>query len=648
MNFKFKKAYNPAVFYPSIIVLFIVLSICLIFPTSTLKNLKAIQSYLTTNFGWFYVLSVALIFFSMLFLMISRFGNIKLGSDHSKPEYSNLAWFAMLFAAGMGIGLMFFGVGEPLMHYLAPPSADPQTIEAAKQAMKLTFFHWGFNAWSVYGIVAIILAYFAYRHNLPLTLRSAFYPIVGDKIYGRFGDVIDILAVIATLFGVTTSLGYGVLQINAGFNYLFGIEMTTNIQIITILIITVFVTISATSGVNKGIKILSLSNIFLAFLFVAFIFVLGNTTGLLKSLVENTGNYLTSFIGDNFNLFAYEKKNENWLGGWTLLYWTWWLSWSPFVGLFIAKISRGRTIREFVVGVLLVPSGFTFLWMTAFGNSAIELVNEGFTRLADVTNEDVSLALFVFLEKFPLTSVLSGISVLMICLFFITSADSSAMVIDMLCSRGKDRTPVWQKIFWCVLIGIIAAVLLYTGGLDALQTMTIISALPLSIALLGCMYGLFKALRVDYEKGYTRSIFNLPTGLTSSKRWQDRLKNIIDTPNKDDARDFLLEVAEPAFNEVCDEFIKNGLKARIEKIGINGKINIHVGMGEDTDFIYGVKIIKTQTPDYAMNDNYYRAEVYLFEGGQDYDVIGWSKEALINDVIDQYHKHMYFLHKTNS
>lgn len=642
---KVKKAYNRAVFYPAIIFLSAILAICLIFPNTALKNLKAIQRYLSANFGWFYVLSVAIIFFAMLFLMISRFGNIKLGSDHSMPEHSNLSWFAMLFAAGMGIGLMFFGVGEPLMHYLAPPSAEPQTIEAAKQAMKLTYFHWGFNAWAVYGIVAIVLSYFAYRHNLPLTLRSAFYPIIGDKIYGKFGDAIDILAVIATLFGVTTSLGYGVLQINAGFNYLFGIEMTAKIQIVTILIITVFVTISATSGVNKGIKILSLSNIFLAFLFVVFIFILGNTTGLLKSFIENIGIYLTSFIGDNFNLYAYEKKNENWLGGWTILYWTWWLSWSPFVGLFIAKISKGRTIREFVVGVLLVPSGFTFLWMSAFGNSAIELVNKGFTRLAEIANDDVSLALFVFLEKFPFSNALSGICVLMICLFFITSADSSAMVIDMLCSHGKDKTPAWQKIFWCALIGTIAAVLLYTGGLEVLQTMTIISALPLAIALLGCIYGLFRALRVDYEKRYTRSIFNLPTGLTNSKNWQDRLKIIIDTPNKDEAKNFLTEVAKSALSEICAEFIKNNLQAEISQDYANGKIDLCVKIG-DNDFIYGVKIVKTQTPDYLVNGDYYRAEVYLLEGGQDYDVIGWSKEALINDVIDQYQKHMHFLYKT--
>ncbi|MCI6989424.1 MAG: BCCT family transporter [Campylobacter sp.] len=642
---KIKKAFNPPVFYSSVIVLAIILAFTLFFPGFA-DYLKKIQDYLTTNFGWFYILSVTLIFFSLIYLAFSKFGDIKLGPDHSTPDYKNGSWFAMLFAAGMGIGLMFFGVGEPLMHYLNPPTGDPRTAGAAKSALNITLFHWGFNAWAVYGIVAIILAFFSYRHNLPLTLRSAFYPIIGKRIFGKFGDAIDVFAVIATLFGVTTSLGYGVLQINSGFNYIFGMPTTSLMQVILIFAITVCVTLSATSGVDKGIKLLSNINIILAILIVIFIFVLGNTTSLLKSLIENTGNYLTSFLSDTFNMYAYEKQNDSWLGGWTILYWTWWLSWSPFVGLFIAKISRGRTIREFVVGVLFVPAGFTFLWMTAFGNSAIDIVNGGFERLATMVNKDVSIALFVFLENFPFTFVLSLIAVFMIILFFITSADSSAMVIDMLCSGGKDKTPIWQKVFWCAMIGILAAALLHTGGLAALQTMTIISALPLTVAILGSMHGLFKALKIDAEKRYTQSVANLPTTLGSTKTWKERLRAIIDTPDKNEAKDFIIDIVEPAFEEVASEFNRNSLLTSIQKFPATSEVRLEVDLGGETNFIYGVKLIETNSPDYAMNDSYYRAVVYLKEGGQDYDIIGWSKLPVINDIVEQYRKHMHFLHKT--
>ncbi|ASM40726.1 BCCT family transporter [Campylobacter sp. RM12327] len=646
MNFKFKRKYNPPVFYTSVIIIALIIAITTIFPKFTLEKLKLAQEYLTVNFGWFYVLSMTIIFFVVVFLGISRFGKIKLGPDHSKPDYANGSWFAMLFAAGMGIGLMFFGVGEPLMHYLAPPSGDPRTIEAAKKAMNITFFHWGLNAWAVYGIVAIILAFFAYRHNLPLTLRSAFYPIIGNKIYGKFGDAIDVFAVIATLFGVTTSLGYGVLQVNSGFNYLFGMPISNVSQVLLIFAITIGVTLSATSGVDKGIKLLSNTNMVLAVLFAIFILILGETSTLLKSLIENTGTYISSFIGDTFNLYAYEKQNDSWIGGWTILYWTWWISWSPFVGLFIARISRGRTIREFVIGVLFVPAGFTLIWMTVFGNSAINLVNGGFEQLAIMVNKDISLALFIFLEQFPLTLILAFIAVFMIILFFITSADSAAMVIDMLCSKGEDKTPKWQKVFWCALTGILAAALLYTGGLDALQTMTIVSALPLTLAMLGSIYGLLKALRIDSEKKYTQSVANLPTTIGSTKSWQERLQAIIDTPDKNEAKDFLIDIIQPAFSEISEIFNKNSLNPKIHKDVNKSKIALEIDLGDEQNFIYGVKLIETNSPDYAMSDSYYRAEVFLKEGGQDYDIIGWSKASVINDIIEQYRRHMHFLHKT--
>ncbi|EBW4865345.1 BCCT family transporter, partial [Salmonella enterica subsp. enterica serovar Oranienburg] len=396
---------NPPVFFTSAFIILCVVAIAAIFPQRSEILLKTLQAQLFENASWFYILAVALILLTVAYLGLSRFGEIKLGPDHSQPQFSYLSWFAMLFSAGMGIGLMFFGVAEPVMHYLAPPVGDAQTVQAAREAMEITFFHWGLHAWAIYAIVALILAFFSYRHGLPLTLRSALYPLIGERIYGPMGHAVDIFAVVGTVFGVSTSLGFGVLQVNAGLAHLFGLPVSPAMQVILIVIITGLATLSVVSGLDKGIRILSELNLSLAGILLLLIGILGPTVLLLKSFVQNTGAYLSDIINKTFNLYAYEPQSTEWLGGWTLLYWGWWLSWSPFVGMFIARISRGRTIREFVFGVLFVPAGFTLLWMTFFGNTAIDLIkNQGATALATVVKEDVSLALFQFLEYFPFST----------------------------------------------------------------------------------------------------------------------------------------------------------------------------------------------------------------------------------------------------
>ncbi|QKG29525.1 BCCT family transporter [Campylobacter sp. RM16187] len=644
MTFIKNSKFNTSVFYPSVFIIFVIAIFSVLFPAYSSKFFKSMQDFITIKFGWFYVLAIAIIVLSVIMLGFSKFGDIKLGADHSKPEYTNLSWFGMLFAAGMGIGLVFFGVSEPLMHYLNPPVGEPKSMEAAKLAMNITFFHWGVGAWATYAIVALILAFFAYRHNLPLTLRSAFYPLIGERIYGKIGDVIDVFAVVATLFGVATSLGYGVVQVNAGLTHVFG---APSMHIALLVVLCLLATISAASGVDKGIKILSNSNIIMAIIFMLFILFLGNTTDLLQRLVQNSGNYVSTLISNTFNLYAYQKANSSWLGGWTLLYWAWWLSWSPFVGLFIARISKGRTIREFVVGALLVPTGFTFMWMTFFGNSAITLVQNGFSELAEVANSDSASALFMFLDSFKFSSMLGVIAVLMIAIFFITSADSAAMIMNMLCSNGKDNTPLWQKIFWGLAIGVVSCFLMLGGGLASLQAMTIASALPFTIALLFAIYGLFKALRVDLLKKQSRNLANMPVS-EMSKTWQERLKTIISLPNKKNADKFISEVIEKVFEEVRAEFEKNGLQAKISKDEKRNFINLTVGLGDEMDFSYGVKLVRRESPDYTSaldgNDLYYRAEVFLKEGGQDYDILGWSEATIINDVVEQYRKHMQFLH----
>lgn len=647
---------NPPVFYGAAGLIVIILAFAALAPTTADSWFQAIQSAIITNASWFYVLAVAVILLSVLYLGFSRMGTIKLGPDHSEPDYSRITWFSMLFSAGMGIGLMFFGVAEPVMHFLAPPVAEAGSVDAAREAMKITFFHWGLHAWAIYAIVALILAFFAYRHGLPLTLRSALYPMIGDRIYGPIGHVVDVFAVIGTVFGVATSLGYGVTQINAGINYLFDIPVSDTVQVILIIGVTLLAVISVTTGLDKGIRRLSELNMILAVLLLVFVLLLGPTVFLLQAFVQNTGAYVSELVSNTFNLFAYEKTD--WIGGWTVFYWGWWLSWAPFVGLFIARVSRGRTIREFVLGVLLVPAGFTLMWMTFFGNSAIELIlNQGVTSLGDMVQNDVSIALFAFLEQFPWSSFLSVVATLMVVVFFVTSSDSGSMVVDMLCSNGRDDTPAWQRIFWASGEGIVAIILLLAGGLGALQTMTIASALPFTIILMIATYGLIRALRIDVHKKDTLQNNYLTASATSNKNWRERLHNIIDFPSKSVGQRFLLQVVQPAFNDVAEEMRSSGLTVDLE-VDDKDKKTFRVIHGDEIDFIYQVHLASHIQPAFIHADSntdeaaheapeeqkYYRAEVHLREGGQDYDILGWSRDAVIGDIIDHYHKHMHFLH----
>lgn len=605
-----------------------------------------IQSSIVDNGSWFYVLTVAFIFFFVIFLGLSRYGDIRLGPDHATPDYSMLTWLSMLFAAGMGIGLMFFGVAEPLMHYLSPPTADKGTVEAVQEAMKMTFFHWGLHAWAIYAIVALVLAYFSYRHSLPLTLRSALYPLIGERIYQWPGHLVDVFAVVSTVFGVATSLGLGASQVNSGFGYLFGIDVSVTNQIIIMIVIVGLAVVSVATGLDKGIKILSETNMVLAVILLLLIFVLGPTVFLLQAYLQNIGDYIADIVHNTFNLFAYKKTD--WIGGWTIFYWGWWLAWAPFVGLFIARISRGRTIREFIIGVMLIPTVFTLFWMTIFGNSAIDLVhNQGVVELGEMVSKDSSVALFVFLENFPLSTVLSFFSVLMIVIFFVTSCDSGAMVVDMLCSHGSNNTPLWQRVYWAVGIGVVAAILLLAGGLNALQTMTIASALPFAIVLLLAIVGLIKALRVEAFKQESQLINAVPhAGNENNDSWQMRLKNIVDYPNKANVNKFISQTIAPAFESVAQELEKNQISVLISHE--NG-LSLIVDHGEEQQFIYRVLARKHSQPDFVTEgdddeQSYYRAEVHLGEGGQDYDIMGWSKTAVINNIIDQYHKHLHFLH----
>ncbi|MED5239167.1 MAG: choline BCCT transporter BetT [Pseudomonadota bacterium] len=661
-----KSKINPPVFYGSLAIIVGLVLFSVIVPETAGSFFNGLKLAVIEEASWFYVLTVAIIISLVAFLGISRYGEIKLGPDHSEPDYSYGSWFAMLFSAGMGIGLMFFGVAEPVMHFTSPPMAEPGGIEAAKEAMRVTFFHWGLHAWSIYAIVGLILAYFSFRRGLPLTLRSALYPIIGKKIYGPIGHAVDIFAVVGTVLGVATSLGFGVQQVNAGLNYLFGMPVSDTMQVTLIVVITGLATISVVTGLDAGIRRLSELNLGLAFLLLAFVLLLGPTIFLLKAYMQNVGSYLSELVSMTFNLYAYQPKVDGgpqaWVGGWTIFYWGWWIAWSPFVGLFIARISRGRTIREFAMGVMFVPAGFTLFWMTVFGDSGIHMImSESFADLGRLVSEDMSVALFHFLEQFPFSGFISGVATLMVIVFFVTSSDSGSMVVDMLASGGHDDTPVWQRVFWASSEGLVAIALMLAGGLGALQSATIAAALPFSAVLLVAAYGLLRSLRVENirQRSLAAAVAPPPEVNVGHQRpqggggWKSRLKNMVNFPLRVKVLEFLEVTVKPALETVAEELESYGLKVDIRHE--DDRAYLEVSHGQETDFIYGVRVRGYTRPSltirqldhakkHADKDTYYRAEVFLQEGGQDYDLMGYTKEQVIVDVLDQYEKHMHFLH----
>lgn len=424
--------------------------------------------------------------------MFSRYGEIRLGGDDAEPDFSTTSWFSMLFSAGMGIGLLFYGVAEPMFHFINPPIPVANQTEAARQAMAFTFMHWGLHSWAIYALIGLALAFFSFNKGLPLSIRTIFYPVLGEKINGGLGNLIDILATVATLFGVATSLGFGVQQINAGFSHLFGIEQSIGTQIILIAIITAIATISVVKGLDAGIKKLSEINIRLAMLLLAFVFISGPTLFILNGFAENIGYYLQKITV--ISTWNETFENTNWQNTWTVFYWAWWIAWSPFVGMFIARVSKGRTIREFIMGVLCVPTIVTFLWMTVFGNTALYLEMFGGGGFAELVTKHVPLSLFLLLERLPLNTITSILGVLVVISFFVTSSDSGSMVIDIITAGGNPDPPIPQRLFWAILEGVVAAALLVGGGLAALQSAVVSTGLPFGVVLLVLCFSLKKGL----------------------------------------------------------------------------------------------------------------------------------------------------------
>ncbi|WP_404459130.1 BCCT family transporter [Oceanobacillus kapialis] len=470
-----------------------------VLPNGNLDNVTSIvQTYLVDKFGWFYLLTATGFLIFSIYLIFSKYGNIKLGKPGDKPEYNYLTWFAMLFSAGMGIGLVFWGTAEPLSHFHSPPYGDAETSDAAKTALQYSFFHWGLHPWAIYATIALALAYFKFRKQAPGVVSAILEPLFGDHIRGRWGTLVDFIVVFATVFGVASSLGFGAIQISGGIRFLTGMDQTIVLQLIIIGIVTVLYLTSAMTGLNKGIKYLSNANLILAFLLMVFLLFAGPTTYILNLFTTTFGSYIQNLPSMSFRMTPFNEDNTTWIKDWTIFYWAWWLSWSPFVGTFIARVSRGRTIREFVLGVLLVPTIFGALWFTVFGGSAINLEYfQGANIQADVNEIGTEAALFSVLENYPFAIVMTIIAILLITTFFITSADSATFVLGMQTTNGSLYPPNIVKLIWGLLQSSAAAVLLWQGGLEALQTASIIVAFPFAFIMILVIASLIKSFRAE-------------------------------------------------------------------------------------------------------------------------------------------------------
>jgi len=641
------------VFIPAVIVTLLLVIGTISNPELAGEVFSSTLAFITTNFGWFYMLSVAFFLVFIVGIAMTPWGSIKLGPDHAEPQYSFPAWFAMLFSAGYGIALLFFGVAEPVLHYASPPAGAGETVDAAKQAMQIAFFHWGFHIWAIYGLTGLVLAYFSFRHGLPLSMRSALYPIIGERIYGPIGHVVDVFAILGTLFGIATTLGLSVTQINAGINYLWpSIPISINVQIIAIAIITGLAICSVVAGLDKGVKNLSLLNMILAIGLMLFVFLVGPSIFILETFLQNTGSYLNNIIERTFNLQAYSRSD--WIGNWTLFIFGWTIAWSPFVGLFIAKISRGRTIRQFVFGVMFVPTIFTFLWFSVFGDTALHMIMvEGYTSLISDVQADNAIALFKLFELLPMTSIASFLAVVLIITFFVTSSDSGSLVIDSLAAGGALHTPVWQRVFWASIEGVVASALLLAGGLSALQTMTIASALPFAIIMMIAALGMWRALVIEGHHETSLQSHMQGSRLASNAGpglWKKRLAGMVSFPSREEVDDFMNTTVLKAMRRVQRELSGQEWAAEVHTDDAHSRLYLEVIKDDQVDFIYEIRAVGYAMPAFALtegpeaDEQYYRAEVFLRRGGQHYDVYGYDQADIISDILDQFEKYLHFLH----
>ncbi|WP_244905633.1 BCCT family transporter [Pseudomonas moraviensis] len=645
-------------FYTSTALILLLTAILIIAPQEAGRMLGMAQAWLSRSFGWYYMVVIAAYLVFVVGLAFSSYGKLKMGSKDDTPDFSYGAWAGMLFSSGIGISLLYFGASEPLDHYFNPPEGAAASNLAARQAVQLTFLHWGLHGWAIYALVGLAVAYFAYRHNQPLALRSALYPLVGERwVKGAAGHAVDGFGMFVTLLGLVTNLGIGSLQVSSGLENLFGMEHSNTNLLIVIIVMSTVATIAAVSGVENGIRRLSNLNIVLFSGLLIFVLLFGPTLHLLNGFVQNIGDYLNGVVLKTFDLYVYEgdsAKSDRWLGLWTLFYWAWWISWAPFVGMFIARISRGRTVRELVAGVLLIPLGFTLAWLSIFGNSALDLVmNQGAVELGKTALEQPSMAIYQLLEHYPASKVVIGVSIFVGFVLFLTPADSGAvMMANLSCKGGNvdEDAPHWLRIFWSVVITLVTIGLLFAGNFEAMQTMVVLAGLPFSVVLVFFMFGLHKAMRQDVQIEQEQA----QLAERGRRGFSERLTQLDLQPSQSVVQRFMDKQVSPALEDAAAQMRAQGLQVQTLLGKSKRCMGVRVEMEEGNPFVYEVSLdgyLATPTES-AQSDEarqrYYRAEVYLHNGSQDYDLMGFTQDQITRDVLDQFESHRQLLGRVYS
>ena len=630
-------------------------------PDNAASTMKGAVGWIAENLGWFYVLTVTLVIGFVLWVALSKEGKVRLGPDHSRPQYKLFTWVAMLFAAGVGIDMLFYSVGGPVTHFLQPPAADPASAEAAQDAVVWTMFHYGIAGWSMYSLLGMAMGYFAYRWGMPLSIRAALYPLLGKRVRGATGDAIDIITLIGTIFGVATSMGIGVVLLNVGFSWLFGLEQGLGLQIGLVLVAVVMTVAACTSGVDKGIRLISELNLWSAGAMMLYILVTGETAFLLNSLVSNIGRFVGTLPQRTLETFSYTSGGSDWMGGATLFFWAFWLAWGPFVGLFLARISRGRTLREFVIAAITVPVLCDFLIVSIFGNSALhQVMIAGNSEFGELALNDPESGWYALLEMFPGAAFLIGLATLSGLLFYLTSANSGAMVMSNFSSSipnpAQDGAK-WLRIFWAVVTAVLTIAMLVAGGVTTMEYATLIFALPVTIIAYLVMASFSKVLRMERaeREGQTlrRTAAAVHGGPVPEKTWKQRLARLRSYPSQTVAAQFLEIEVRPALDDVATEFRALGYTAELSstpnpETGV-AEHTLVVDMAQYRDFHYQAAAVAAPVPRLGArnvsrgDDIYYRVEVFTQTGTEGYDLIGLTRQQVINDVLDRFEAHLSFL-----
>jgi len=633
----------------------------ILMPINASTTMKTVVDWIAINLGWYYVITMVMVIGFVLWVALSKAGSIRLGLDDSRPQYKLGTWAAMLFAAGVGIDMLFFSVTGPVVQYLTPPSGEGANAAAMQDAVVWTMFHYGIAGWSIYALLGMAMGYFACRWGMPLSIRAALYPLLGKRVKGPIGHGISILALVGTVFGVATTMGIGVVLLNVGFSKLFGFEEGLTLQIALVVGAVVLTILATTSGVDRGIRWISELNLWSAVAMMAFILIAGETAFLLNALVENLGQFFVTLPARMFKTLAYVPGSSDWMGSWTLFFWAFWLAWGPFVGVFLARISRGRTLREFVIAAITVPVLCDFIIVSFFGNSALYEVLQGNTAFAELAVQSPERGWYALLELFPGATILIALATLSGLLFYITSANSGAMVMSNFSTSIPDPSedgPKWLRIFWAVLTAVLTISMLIAGGVITMEYATLIFALPVTIIVYLVMFSFSKALKIERaerEGTVLRRPSVTPSGGHIPERsWKQRLGQMLAYPSKRETEQFLERVVRPALNDVANEFERQGYKIDRDNIPhIAGDIDVggpllKVSTDAQNDFYYQVSMVETPSPTFSgkmspVSDVYYRLEVTTQTGSGGYDLMGLTKQQVIDDVLEQYEAYLTFI-----